>query len=302
MGTDKRERKKANRAAKIAEQEAAEAKARRIKAIRNVVLFGVGIVIVAVLLSLTACGADTDTDDAAGNRPTTTDTTATTTGGSSPAGPDGDETGDPAYGDGECPPVEGVDEPVIDFTIAPQLCIDPARSYMATFATTLGEFTVELDTERTPLTTNNFVVLARFGYFDGTDLFRTEAASGIIQGGSPHTQSNTDPGPGYTIPDEALPFSADDYAPGTLAMARTAAPDSGSAQFFLLANEGGRYLGDPESLGSGAGTYVNFLGADEAQNNTVAYPAATRDRLARAKRRFDPDNLFRLNTNIAPAA
>jgi cyclophilin family peptidyl-prolyl cis-trans isomerase len=258
MGTDKRERKKANRAAKIAEQEAAEAKARRIKAIRNVVLFGVGIVIVAVLLSLTACGADTDTDDAAGNRPTTTDTTATTTGGSSPAGPDGDETGDPAYGDGECPPVEGVDEPVIDFTIAPQLCIDPARSYMATFATTLGEFTVELDTERTPLTTNNFVVLARFGYFDGTDLFRTEAASGIIQGGSPHTQSNTDPGPGYTIPDEALPFSADDYAPGTLAMARTAAPDSGSAQFFLLANEGGRYLGDPESLGSGAGTYVVF--------------------------------------------
>ena len=258
MGTDKRERKKANRAAKIAEQEAAEAKARRIKAIRNVVLFGVGIVIVAVLLSLTACGADTDTDDAAGNRPTTTDTTATTTGGSSPAGPDGDETGDPAYGDGECPPVEGVDEPVIDFTIAPQLCIDPARSYMATFATTLGEFTVEPDTERTPLTTNNFVVLARFGYFDGTDLFRTEAASGIIQGGSPHTQSNTDPGPGYTIPDEALPFSADDYAPGTLAMARTAAPDSGSAQFFLLANEGGRYLGDPESLGSGAGTYVVF--------------------------------------------
>ena len=258
MGTDKRERKKANRAAKIAEQEAAEAKARRIKAIRNVVLFGVGIVIVAVLLSLTACGADTDTDDAAGNRPTTTDTTATTTGGSSPAGPDGDETGDPAYGDGECPPVEGVDEPVIDFTIAPQLCIDPARSYMATFATPLGEFTVELDTERTPLTTNNFVVLARFGYFDGTDLFRTEAASGIIQGGSPHTQSNTDPGPGYTIPDEALPFSADDYAPGTLAMARTAAPDSGSAQFFLLANEGGRYLGDPESLGSGAGTYVVF--------------------------------------------
>ena len=91
-----------------------------------------------------------------------------------------------------------------------------------------------------------------------TDLFRTEAASGIIQGGSPHTQSNTDPGPGYTIPDEALPFSADDYAPGTLAMARTAAPDSGSAQFFLLANEGGRYLGDPESLGSSAGTYVVF--------------------------------------------
>jgi cyclophilin family peptidyl-prolyl cis-trans isomerase len=258
MGTDKRERKKANRAAKIAEQEAAEAKARRVRAIRNVVLFGVGIVIVAVLLSLTACSTDADTDDAAGDRPTTT-AGAEADGDNSAAG--GDENGndgEPAYGEGACPPEEGVDEPVIDFTIAPQLCIDPARAYTATFVTTMGEFTVELDTERTPLTTNNFVVLARYGYFDGTDLFRTEAASGIIQGGSPHTQSNTDPGPGYTIPDEALPFSADDYAPGTLAMARTAAPDSGSAQFFLLANEGGRYLGDPESLGASAGTYVVF--------------------------------------------
>ncbi len=49
-------------------------------------------------------------------------------------------------------------------------------------------------------------------------------------------------------------------------------------------------------------TYVNFLGADEAQNTPAAYPFATRERLARVKRRYDPANLFRLNTNIAPAA
>ena len=164
----------------------------------------------------------------------------------------------PEHGIGECPPVEGVEVPVIDFTDAPKLCIDPSRTYTATFTTDLGEFTVELDTKRTPITTNNFVTLARFGYFDGTDLFRTEASTGIIQGGSPHTQSNSDPGPGYTIPDEALPFSADDYGPGALAMARTSAPNSGSAQFFLLANEGGRYLGDPAQLGPSAGSYVVF--------------------------------------------
>jgi cyclophilin family peptidyl-prolyl cis-trans isomerase len=259
MGTDKRERKKANRAAKIAEQQAAEAKARRVRAIRNVVLFGVGIVIVAVLLSLTACGTDADSDDTTGNRPAATDDGSDS---DSSAATDEDEAGstggDLAYGEGACPPAEGVDEPVIEFDDAPRRCIDPGRRYTATFTTNLGAFTVELDTGRTPLTTNNFVVLARFGYFDGTDLFRTEASSGIIQGGSPHTQSNTDPGPGYTIPDEGLPFSADDYGPGTLAMARTQAPDSASAQFFLLANEGGRYLGDPESLGSSAGTYVAF--------------------------------------------
>ncbi len=263
MGTDKRERKKANRAAKIAEQEAAEAKARRIKAIRNVVLFGVGIVIVAVLLSLTACGAETDTDQSAADR-------TTTTGTSSPAGdPDSDEsadpadeTGDPAYGDGECPPAEGVDEPVIDFTIAPQLCIDPARSYTATFATTLGEFTVELDTERTPLTTNNFVVLARFGYFDGTDLFRTEAASGIIQGGSPHTQDNSDEGPGYSIPDEGMPFASEDYKPGVIAMAN-AGPGTAGGQFFFVSQEAGSYLGDPDQIGPSAGLYAVFGQATE---------------------------------------
>jgi len=52
----------------------------------------------------------------------------------------------------------------------------------------------------------------------------------------------------------------------------------------------------------GAGTYVNFLCADEAQNHSVAYPTATRQRLAQVKRRYDPENLFRLNTNIAPSA
>lgn len=54
---------------------------------------------------------------------------------------------------------------------------------------------------------------------------------------------------------------------------------------------------------SGAGTYVNFLGAGEAPSgSTAAYPSATRARLARVKHRYDPDNVFRLNTNIAPAA
>ena len=259
MGTEKRERQKANRAARIAAEEAAEAKARRIKTIRNVVLFGVGIIIVAVLLSLTTgCTSTSDSDEKA-DQPASTSTTdgsgeEATSEPSSVSRP----TEAPEHGTGECPPDDGVETPVIDFTDAPKLCIDPSRTYTATFTTDLGEFTVELDTKRTPITTNNFVTLARFGYFDGTDLFRTEASTGIIQGGSPHTQSNSDPGPGYTIPDEALPFSADDYGPGALAMARTSAPNSGSAQFFLLANEGGRYLGDPAQLGPSAGSYVVF--------------------------------------------
>lgn len=262
MGTDKRDRKKANRAAKLAAEQAEAAKVRRKKAIRNVVLFGVGIIVVAVLLSLVGCSDDNNDETlnagsdagAAGQADETGDPTTPSNEQTTTTADDGP----PPFGSGGCPPVEGVDQAVVDFSDAPQQCIDLAKTYSASFQTTEGDFTVELATADNPITVNNFVVLARYGYYDGTDLFRTEAGSGIIQGGSPHTQSNTDPGPGYTIRDENLPFASDDYGPGTLAMARTSLPHSASAQFFLLATEGGRYLGNPDQLGESAGSYVVF--------------------------------------------
>lgn len=241
MGTDKRERQKANKAAKQEAERKAEARGRRIRTIRNAVLAGLAIVVVMVLISvLSGCASEPgeEADEGA----------ATTEVAGDAAGP---------VGDGTCPPAEGA-ERTIDFTSSFAECIDPDKSYTATIETTEGTVTVALDTERTPETTNNFVALARYGYYDGTDLFRTEAGTGIIQGGSPHTQDNSDPGPGYTIDDEGLPFSSDDYGPGTLAMARTSAPNSASGQFFLLANDGGRYLGDPAQLGEAAGTYAVF--------------------------------------------
>lgn len=77
------------------------------------------------------------------------------------------------------------------------------------------------------------------------------------QGGSPHTQNNRDPGPGYTIPDEGLPFSTADHAPGVIGMANSG-PDSGGGQFFFLSRDAGSYLGDPKALGDSVGSYVVF--------------------------------------------
>ena len=161
------------------------------------------------------------------------------------------------YGTGACAPADGVDEPVLTFDDAPEQCIDLDKTYTATVETSEGTVVLELDTERTPITTNNFVNLARSGYFDGTNLFRTEAASGIIQGGSPHTQDNSDEGPGYDIPDEGMPFSSEDYAAGTIAMAN-AGPGTAGSQFFFLANDGGSYLGDANAIGDSAGRYAVF--------------------------------------------
>ena len=52
----------------------------------------------------------------------------------------------------------------------------------------------------------------------------------------------------------------------------------------------------------GSGVYVNFLEEEGSERVREAYPAATYERLAAIKRRYDPDNLFRLNQNVPPAA
>ena len=82
---------------------------------------------------------------------------------------------------------------------------------------------------------NNFVVLARYHYYDGSAVFRADRSIEILQGGAPTTNTASDPGPGYTIADECGPFT---YVAGQLVMARTAQPDSAGAQFFFTA--GGR--------------------------------------------------------------
>ncbi len=161
------------------------------------------------------------------------------------------------YGTGACAPAGGAATPVLEFADAFADCLDPGKAYTATVTTSEGTVVVQLDTARTPIAANNFVNLARSGYFDGTVLFRTEARTGIVQGGSPHTQNNRDPGPGYTIPDEGLPFSTADYAPGVIAMANSG-PDSGGGQFFFLSRAAGSYLGDPGAIGDSAGSYVVF--------------------------------------------
>ncbi|MFP4513723.1 MAG: peptidylprolyl isomerase, partial [Acidimicrobiales bacterium] len=165
----------------------------------------------------------------------------------------GDEPDDAAAGlpdavEPTCPPEDGVDEPQTQFTEAPPSCLDEDATYEAVFETDAGDVRVALDTDDTPDTVNNFVFLARHGYYDGTDLFRSNTSIDIVQGGAPHTQDNADPGPGYTIPDEGDGFT---YSPGDLVMARTPAPDSASAQFFFS-------TGSDTQLLNEQGTYVVF--------------------------------------------
>ncbi len=113
----------------------------------------------------------------------------------------------------------------------------PAEGTSAvTIATSIGDLKATLDSEQAPCTVNSFLSLAEQGYFDDTTCHRlTMPASGIsvLQCGDP-TASGTG-GPGYTIADEV--DGSEKYPAGTLAMAKTAAPDSGGSQFFIVYGE-----------------------------------------------------------------
>ena len=98
----------------------------------------------------------------------------------------------------------------------------------AVFKTNNGDFTVELFAEKAPITVENFVTLAKDGFYDGT-IFHRIIADFMIQGGDPTGTGRG--GPKQTIPDEfgeGLDFSQ----PGILAMAN-AGPNTGSSQFFV---------------------------------------------------------------------
>lgn len=147
-----------------------------------------------------------------------------------------------------CPKFDGSSAHITSFAQSPPNCLTAGKTYTGTFETNLGNVVVQFDTTKTPQTANNFIVLSLYHYFDSTALFRTDTSIGIIQGGSPHTQSASDPGPGYTIKDEGSGFT---YAPGDLVMARTSAPNSASAQFFFCVTSACSGL-------NSQGTYVVF--------------------------------------------
>ena len=130
----------------------------------------------------------------------------------------------------------------------PPMCIDPAKTYVAHLSTSEGPVDVALDTKRTPNTANNYAVLARYHYFDGTSIDRIDTGIDILQTGSPKTQDISDPGPGYTIKDEGGKFT---YADGDVVMARSSGADSGSAQYFFV-------VGPKASALNAQGTYVTF--------------------------------------------
>ncbi len=110
----------------------------------------------------------------------------------------------------------------------PAIVIDPQKKYTATMVTDAGDMVFELYAEKTPKTVNNFVFLAREGFYDGT-IFHRVIDDFMAQGGDPTGTGRG--GPGYRFPDEFHP-SLRHSGPGVLSMAN-AGPNTNGSQFFI---------------------------------------------------------------------
>ena len=129
-------------------------------------------------------------------------------------------------------PAEGTvapaEEAVEQYNAAPPMSIDVNKQYFATFKLAKGgEFVVQLFPDKAPVTVNNFVYLARNGFYDGTTFHRVLDGF-MAQGGDPTGTGSG--GPGYQFEDEISDLTFD--KPGLLAMAN-AGPNTNGSQFFI---------------------------------------------------------------------
>ena len=114
------------------------------------------------------------------------------------------------------------------YQAAPEMKIDPAKKYTATIDTDKGKVVVELFAKEAPKTVNNFVFLAKEGFYDDV-LFHRVIPGFMIQTGDPEGTGRG--GPGYTFENENKD-SQRTFKPGTLAMANRG-PDTNGSQFFI---------------------------------------------------------------------
>jgi cyclophilin family peptidyl-prolyl cis-trans isomerase len=221
VGTEKRERQKLNRLQKVAEdKKAAQAAARKRQIIKWGSIIGVAaIAIIGIALATKKSPAKV-----------TTAAPVTTIEGSATSAASATTVAAP---DTVCPKADGSEAKVTTFAKAPPMCIDVAKTYTAKVETTKGSYTVALDPKQAPKTVNNFVVLARYHFYDATPCHRIIKGF-MAQCGDPTGTGGG--GPGYTFEDE-VPKDAKEYVPGTLAMANSG-PNTNGSQFFTMFRAG----------------------------------------------------------------
>ena len=233
MGTPKRERQKANRQQRLEELARQARTQKRKRSGMYVLLIPLAALALFGIVKLVARGENSAAVTSDYGRPVRLHHASRYDDRSKCANHDVDsapqhDCGATVTGDTTCPAADGSSPRTISFAKAPPSCIDATKTYTAVVTTNKGAYTIALDAGAAPLTVNNFVVLARYHYFDNTICHRA-IPSFAVQCGDP-TGTGTG-GPGYSFADE-LP-AAGSYKVGSIAMANSG-PDTNGRQFFII--------------------------------------------------------------------
>jgi cyclophilin family peptidyl-prolyl cis-trans isomerase len=221
---------------------------------RRVVLGVGGVVVLATVIAVAAAlgAGDGDEGEESARSSTTepaTDPTDPITGG---AGTDLTSGGTPVdvplapagealTGPTPCPATDGTAARVTRFEEAPPLCIDPEVEHKAVIHTDAGDITLLLQPELAPQAVNNFVVLARYHFYDGMAFSQAVPRSHVQAGSAVEGLDDVDP-PGYTIEPEPTQSI---YAPGAVGLV-PASDGTNTGEFFIMTFD--RFMELPQDL------------------------------------------------------
>ena len=154
---------------------------------------------------------------------------------------------------------------------AAEQVIDPGHRYTAVIETDRGDIEIALDPTRAPKSVNNFVFLAREGFYDGLTFHRVGPGF-VIQGGCPEGSGRG--GPGYRFDDEPV---VGEYIAGAVAMANSG-PNTNGSQFFICTEDDRHKLAKSYNLfgqvTKGLDVVLNIQVGDVMRRITVSEAAA----------------------------
>ncbi len=270
MPTEKRQRQKAGRQARL---EAEQKVLKRKQNLRRLITF---IVVAAVVVGLSllitkpwkkssAATTTTTSTPTTTSKPTTSTTRPASAGGSGNTSPSAITTS------ADCPADFNATLNKPSYPSYPAMTIDTSKTYTATVTTDVGPFTIQLDPKAAPKAVNSFVFLANQHFFDCI-VFHRIIPSFVDQTGDPTGTGRG--GPGYEFADELPKTASPQYPLGSVAMANSG-PNTNGSQFFIVAGSQGESLPPKYTLfgtvTSGMGV-VNTINASGSTSGTPTTP------------------------------
>ncbi len=251
MPTDKRQRQKASRQARLAAEQKTRKRRQNLRRVITLVIVAAVVVGVSLLIFRP------------GKKSASSATTSTTTPASS-----AQLAANQASKAAGCPDSPTATLPTPTWKSPPAMTIDPSKTYTATIKTDVGTITANLDAKTAPAAVNDFVFLAKQKYYSCVTFHRV-IPSFMDQTGDP-TGTGTG-GVGYTVQGEVPATATPQYPIGSLAMAKTSAAPNGTSsnQFFIVAGSQGESLPPQYALFGQVTSGQNVVDAINADGNAT---------------------------------